>query len=136
MWQQLLRRIFGLPPEGAEYGRLGGGVMAYTARVVIVFCGMAGAIALALSHAPFFALVAIAMLVGVVVFFLWGTWRFADRHPDQTALGGAYWYRLREMQLGQKGQPGLPPSPQITDPDRPPPAAPKESPLIGAPDSD
>lgn len=130
MWQYLLHRVLGIAPEHAGYGKLGGGVVAHTTWAVMALCGTVGGIAWALSHEPFLAIAAMALICTVVIVFLFGTWKFADKHPDQAALGGAYWYKFREMQIGQKGQLSLPDAPQTSDPDRPPPTMPKKFPLI------
>lgn len=134
MWQLLLHRIFGITADNAGYGKMGGGVMAFTAWVTITFCGAAGGIAWALSHDPYFALGAIAITGAVVAFFLHGTWKFADKHPDQAALGGAWWYKFREIQMAAKGQPELPPSPSISDPTKPLPIPPLK--LLDSPDTE
>jgi len=81
MWHYLLHRVFGITSEHAGYGKLGGGVVAHTSWVVIVLCGTVGGIAWALSHDPYLALVAMILICAVVVAFLFGTWRFADKHP-------------------------------------------------------
>jgi hypothetical protein len=122
MWHYFLHRIFGITPENADHGKLGGGVVAFTAYVVIAFCTAAGGISWALSHDPYLALGVVAVAALVVVYFLKGTWTFADKHPDQAAIGGSWWFKFREAQFAaRKGVPELPLAPSVSDPSRPTP---------------
>lgn len=130
MWQYLLHRIFGITPEAADQVKLGGGVVAFTAGVAIAFFAVVGGVSWALSASPGYALGIAAISAAVAVYFLTGTWRFADKHPDQAALGGASWLKLREFQFAAKGAPQLPSSPPISDPAQPllPPPLPDDAP--------
>jgi hypothetical protein len=83
--------------------------------MIAFFVGM-GAIAWALDAHPYVALGVIGLLVLIVGFFLIGTWRFADKHPDQAAMGDSVWLKFREFQMGTKSQPILVPLPAQSDP--------------------
>ena len=133
MWDYLLHRVFGVSPEGPDQVRLGAGVVAFTTYVVIALCVAASGISWALSgHAPY-ALGIVVILAGVVAYFVRGTWQFGRDHPDQAALGGAYWFKLRQMQMASKNQPEITPLPAMPDPKKPLPPPPN---LLDAPDTD
>ena len=131
MWNYLLHRLFGISPEGHERIRIGGGVVINTTHVMLGLCAAAVGIAWALAQSPSYALAIMGTLALIVLAFLIGTWLFANRNPDQAAMGGSEWRRFRESQLAAKNQPQLPPAPSITDPlQAPPPSVP----LLDAPE--
>ena len=123
-WEYLLHRIFGGVPEGAAKVKLGAGVVYLTTAAVIAFFVAVGGICWALSNSALIALGVVAILAVVLAVFLVGTWTFADKHPDQAALGGSWWLKYREMQMaaeaktieGRVVEPALKSS---TDPTRP-----------------
>jgi hypothetical protein len=133
MWDYLLHRLFGIG-EGPNRVRIGGGVVINTTYAILGVCTAAGVIAWGLNAAPIFALGIITILAAVLVVYLLGTWRFADKHPDQAALGGSSWLRFRQMQLESKGNPEIAPLPPITDPLKPLP--PSSILLLDAPDDE
>jgi len=124
MWEHLLHRIFGIGNEGHAQIRLGAGVVYLTTTAFVAACAAIGGVCWALSRDPWFALGAAAILAVVVIFFFLGTWRFADKHPDQAALGGTYWLRFRELEIEAKGRPASQPIlPSTTDPLQLPPSS-------------
>jgi hypothetical protein len=136
MWDFILHRVFGVGGESTGQIRFGAGVVALTTSAVITFCAAAGGVAWALSKDPYLALAVVGIMAAVVVTFFLGTWRFADKHPDQAALGGTSYLRLRELQgrlLEAKGQPEIPTLPSTTDPLKPLPTPAK---LLDAPDDE
>jgi hypothetical protein len=133
MWDYLLHRILGISGEGPDQVRLGAGIVAFTAYVLMALCAAAGGISWALHGNAPYALGIVAILSGVVVYFVRGTWQFAHDHPDQAALGGTWWFKLRQLQMGSKNQPEITPQPAMPDPRKPLPSPPK---LLDAPDAD
>ncbi|MGB7077062.1 MAG: hypothetical protein WBD53_07725 [Xanthobacteraceae bacterium] len=109
--------------------------MINTTRAFLGLCAAAGVVAWGLSGAPLFAIAAVGILAVVLVVFLMGTWRFADRHPDQAALGGSSWLKFRQLQMEAKDAPELVPLPPTTDPKQPLPSLPQTN-LLSAPDDD
>ena len=134
MWDFIHRLFGGKQEERPDQVRLGSGVVITTATVVVAAGVSITGIAWALSTAPSYGVAITAMFLIVVVIFLLGTWRFADRHPDQAALGGTSWLKLRQMQMriqskGSKAE-ALPPT---ANPELPPPDSRK---LLDGPDTD
>lgn len=132
MWDYLLHRVFGIGTEGSHQVKLGAGVVYFTTAAFIAFCAAIGGISWALSKDPYLALAVVVIVAIVGVIYLLGTWRFADKHPDQAALGGTSWLRLRELQIEAKDQPQLVPQPPSTDPRQPLPSV--STKLIAPPD--
>lgn len=94
--QQMLRST------GLDSVRFASGVVGNSTYVVCA-CAVAAAVAAwALSPYPWLAVVAMLSLVGLAIFYMQGTWRFADRHPDLALLGGAQLLKLRQMEMGAK----------------------------------
>jgi len=83
---------------------------------MIALCAAVGAIAWALPGNPQL-LAIVAVIAGVFVVFLLGTWLFAHFHPDQAAVGGSEWIKFREMQMGSKFPLSI--NPPTTDPEKP-----------------
>src|SRR5215471_2381515 len=102
MWQYLLHRVFGIGEENRFDVRFGAGVVGHTTYVILAICTASGIVAWALSEHPNVAFRIVALLSGLVVLFLVGTWWFAHRHPDQAAMGGSEWRRFRELQMGAR----------------------------------
>jgi hypothetical protein len=133
MWDYLLHRIFGISNEGSTQFRFGGGVIAFQAQVLIALCVAAAGISWALSASALFALAIVAILAIAIVYVIRGTWQFADDHPDQAALGGSQWFKLRELQMASKNQSVVPPLPAISDPQK---ALPPVPDLLDPPDEE
>jgi hypothetical protein len=134
MWDYILHRLFGIGDEAPTRVQIGGGVVINTTHAFLALCAAAGVIAWGLNGAPAFALALIGILAVILVIFLLGTWRFADRHPDQAALGGSSWLKFRQLQMEAKDTPEIPPLPPTTDPKKPlPPTDPK---LLSPPDDE
>ena len=134
MWD-FIQRLFGRNQENQpDQVRLGAGVVITTATVVVAAGASVTGITWALSATPAYGVTIVAMFLLVVVIFLMGTWRFADKHPDQAALGGTSWIKLREMQMRieAKGM-TLEALPSAANPELPPPSDPK---LLDGPDSE
>jgi hypothetical protein len=85
----------------------------------------------ALSADTIIAIYAIGIFAVVTVIYFMGTWIFAERNPDQAAMGGSEWRRFRQAQLASKNQPQIPDLPSTSDPLKP---LPPPTPLLGAPD--
>jgi hypothetical protein len=135
MWEHLIHRIFGIGGEGATQLRFGAGVVYLTTAAFIAFCIASGGVAWALSKEPIFAVLMAAIMALLGMVFFLGTWRFADKHPDQAALGGSWWYKLRALQMEEaKGQPPIPTLSSSTDPLKPLP--PTSATLLDAPDDE
>jgi hypothetical protein len=135
MWDFIQRLFAGNQENRPDQVRLGSGVVITTAAVVVAAGVSITGIAWALSAAPSYGAVVIAMFLLVVVIFLLGTWRFADKHPDQAALGGTSWLKLRQLQLRieSKGASKLDILPPTANPELPPPDGAK---LLDGPDTD
>jgi hypothetical protein len=131
MWERLLHRILGIGEEGSSRIRLGAGVVYLTTAAFIAACAAIGGVCWALSRDPWFALAVTAIVAVLGIVFFLGTWRFADKHPDQAALGGTSWLRLRELQIESKGQPLMQVLPSSTDPLQQLPPSPSKSMLSG-----
>jgi hypothetical protein len=116
MWEFLLHRIFGVGGEPPERVRVGAGVVGHTTYALIGGCVAIGGICWALSHTPEYALGVAAIVAVLLVIFLLGTWFFANKHPDQAAMGGSEWRRFREAQIASKHHLDLPALPPISDP--------------------
>jgi hypothetical protein len=113
---------------------MGAGVVALTITAFVAFCGSAAGISWALSRDPYLALGVVAVVAVVLIILFFGTWWFAHTHPDQAALGGTSWLKLRQMQFEIKDQSGMPILPPSTDPLKP--LAPSGTKLIAGPDSE
>jgi hypothetical protein len=87
MFGQLLRRQ---QASGGEF-RLGAGVVGHTTRVALLAVVVIGALALILERNTAVAINAIIAVAAVAAFYLHGTWKFADKHPDAAALAGTSW---------------------------------------------
>src|SRR5712691_5321175 len=118
MWDYILHRVFRIGGETSGQVRLGAGVVYLTTAAFIAFCAAVGGISWALSKDPYLALAIVTVMAVVGIVFLFGTWRFADKHPDQAALGGSSWLKFRQMQLEAKGQPEMTALPSTTDPSK------------------
>jgi hypothetical protein len=135
MWDFILHRLFGIGDEQSGRIRIGGGVVINTTYAFLALCAAAGVVAWGLNRTPSFAVAVMGILAVALVIFLLGTWRFADRHPDQAALGGSSWLKFRQLQMEAKGAPDLVPLPSTTDPKKPlPPANPNN--LLSPPDDE
>ena len=132
MWDFLLHRALGIGNETSQI-RFGAGVVHLTTAAFIAFCVAVGGVAWALSREGNLVLAVVAMMLAALIIFLIGTWLFANRNPDQAALGGSWWYKFRELQMDEaKGHPKLPTLPSTTDPRRPAPQLKQ----LDAPDED
>ena len=131
MWDYLLHRVFGIGGENSAGVRLGAGVVYLTTAAFIAFCAAVGGVSWALSRDPYFALAVVGLLAVVIIIFFLGTWKFADKHPDQAALGGSWWFKLRELQIEAKGKPAIDALPATTDPLQPLPSS--SATLLNAP---
>ena len=107
MFGQLVRRQ---QASGGEF-RLGAGVVGHSTRVVIVAIVVIGALALILEKNTAVAINGIIAVAAVAVYYLKGTWQFADRHPDAAALAGTSWPKAEVA----KAQPTTP-SPSKVEP--------------------
>jgi hypothetical protein len=134
MWEIILHRIFGVDGEALERVRAGAGVVRNTTYVIVALWAAAVPILYALSSVPLIAISAVAIFAVVTIIYLIGTWRFAERNPDQAAMGGSEWRRFRQTQLASKNQPEIPDLPSMPDPLKPLP--PHHTTLLGAPDDD
>jgi amino acid transporter len=119
MWDYIVHRLFGIGGEGGAQVRLGAGVVNLTTTAFIAFCVAAAGISWALSRDPYLALAVVGVMAFVGLVYFVGTWIFADKHPDQAALGGSWWLKFRELQIEAKGQPDLQVLPPSTDPLQP-----------------
>jgi hypothetical protein len=130
MWDIILHRIFGVDGEALERVRAGAGVVRNTTYVILALWVAAAPIIWALSPNPLIAIGAIAIFALVTIIYFIGTWRFAERNPDQAAMGGSEWRRFRQAQLASKSQPDIPDLPSMPNPLKPLP------PLLSAPDDE
>src|SRR5262249_20298173 len=85
-----------------------------------------GALALILEKNTAVAINGIIAVAAVTAFYLNGTWKFADKHPDAAALAGTSWPKAEPKAQPQSGsvgtktepapvkaeEPVAPPSPQ------------------------
>ncbi len=83
---QLLRR-----PQSGDQVRLGAGVVGHTSYVVIAAIIVIGIVALTLANNTAVCIDVVLVLGGIVAYYLNGTWKFADKHPDAAAIGGTAW---------------------------------------------
>jgi len=131
MWDIILHRIFGVDGEALERVRAGAGIVRNTTYVIVALWAAAVPILWALSPDHLSQLCALAIFAFMTVFYLLGTWRFAERNPDQAVMGGSEFRRFRQSQLASKGRPHIPNLSSMPDPLKPPPPPP----LLGAPDN-
>jgi hypothetical protein len=113
------RWIEKLGEKGLDRVRLARGVVGNTTYAVCCAFLLLVAVAFGLAAHPYIALSAIAIICGVLLVYLFGTWIFAHRHPDQALLGGAELLQWRQMDMAAKGiqlqkdQPNIEPTPLI-----------------------
>jgi len=87
MFGQAVRRQ---QANGCEI-RLGSGVVGHTTRVALVAVVVIGVLALILERNTAVAINGIVAVAVVTAYYLHGTWKFADKHPDAAALAGTSW---------------------------------------------
>lgn len=61
-----------------------------------------GIAAFALRGSPPMAIAVIVIIGLLLAWYLHGTWKFADKHPELALLGGAELLKWREMDMGAK----------------------------------
>jgi len=117
----------GEPPPAGVWGairteverfRWGGGVVSNTTAAIVAALIAVAATSWALSAHPILAASIDGGIFIVLIIYLFGTWRFADKHPDLAALGGSEYLRYRQLEMGTKEAPQIPAAPNV----RPPPA--------------
>jgi len=101
MFGQTLRRQ---QASGGEL-RLGAGVVGHTTRVALCAVIVIGVLALILERNTAVAINGIVAVAVVSAYYLQGTWKFADKHPDAAALAGSSWPKAEN-----KTQPAVPPA--------------------------
>ena len=101
MFGNLVRRR---QANGGEM-RLGAGVVGHTTRVVLASVVAIGVLALILERDTPVAINAIIAIAGVTAYYLNGTWKFADKHPDAAALAGTSWPKAEAKSPSQPAQP-------------------------------
>ena len=94
----------------------GGGVMKHTTAAMIAFFVCAAGAFAALQSNPLLAIAAVFLLLVALLVYLIGSWRFADKHPHSTALGGSEFLRMQELGYAALGYPIIPASQPTTDP--------------------
>ncbi len=104
MFGQLVRRQ---QASGGEL-RLGAGVVGHTTRVALVSVIIIGVLALILERNTAVAIDGIVAVAAVAAYYLNGTWKFADKHPDAAALAGTSWPKAEV-----KAQPVAAPVPKV-----------------------
>ncbi len=103
-------------PEGLARVRLGRGVVGNTTYGFITACAASVGLVWALNAHPWFAVGSCVAVWGGFLWYLRGTYKFADEHPDLAMLGDSEWLRYAEAQLAAKGVSELPPAPIIEAP--------------------
>jgi len=103
MFGNLVRRQ---QSSGGEM-RLGAGVVGHTTRVALSAVVIIGVLALVLERNTAVAIDGIVAVAAVAAYYLNGTWKFADKHPDAAALAGTSWPKAEA-----KVQPAIAPAPK------------------------
>ena len=84
--------------DGVEM-EFGPGVVGLTTITVIVALGVIGFSTYALSAHTDILLIVVAIVAGIIVLFLFGTWVFAHYHQDLALLGGSKLLQYRKLQM-------------------------------------
>lgn len=104
MFGSLVRRQ---QSSGGEL-RLGAGVVGHTTRVALAAVLVIGVLAIILERNTALGIDGIVAVAAVAAYYLNGTWKFADKHPDAAALAGTSWPKAEA-----KAQPAIAPGPKV-----------------------
>ncbi|WP_341899240.1 hypothetical protein [Ferrovibrio terrae] len=96
--------------------RLGRGVVNNTTSALIGVAFAVAAIAWGLRDNPLLALGVSALLIGTYLFYLLGTWIFAERNPEQAMLGGSEFLQALQLKQSAKGVSEIPVLPPVEAP--------------------
>jgi hypothetical protein len=100
----LAKILEGLGVTSSEVNRvqLGPGVVGNTTTALICSVIASAAQAYFLHDQPAVMFGAMAVTVILLLVYMFGTWRFAERHPDLALMGGADLLQLRRMEMAAK----------------------------------
>jgi hypothetical protein len=92
----------GVAPGDISRVQLGPGVVGNTTTAIVASVFATAAEAYFLHDQPAVMFGAMGMTLIVVLVYLVGTWRFAERHPDLALMGGAELLQLRRMEMAAR----------------------------------
>lgn len=92
----------GIAPGEADHLQLGPGVVGNTTTAVVIAVIATAAEAYFLHDQPMVMFGVMGMTLVLVLVYLFGTWRFAERHPDLALMGGADLLQLRRMEMAAR----------------------------------
>jgi hypothetical protein len=105
----------GIKGETLDRIRLARGVVGKSSYVAGAAFLALIAVAWSLREPGYLLALAVFVVLLFAVYFAGVLW-FAHKHPGEALLEGAELIRWRQLEMGVKGTPALPPSPNITPP--------------------
>ena len=99
--------------------KLGLGVLAHITMVRIAGLAAIAVVGYALAGTPWFALVAVGLILGYLVYSSERDYRFAQKNPIAALLSGAHLFDLLKAQMGAKDESIMQKSELRTAPPRP-----------------